>query len=473
MSKLPASRWGHGPIWIAAALLLAGLADLTRLPLLESAGMSAEGLRALTLILAAGILWLTEAIPAPVTAVLVLAWLPLSGLLAFPAAVAAFAGRTLWILIAVNWMALAVQHSGLHQRFARAFLRLGGNRPSWTVLNTILASLGVLFLVPIGVARTTLFTPLIDGMTASNHDRNFRRALFLGATNTSIVGAGGTMLGGAGVLYGVGLFEQMAGHTWTYASWLAAFFPLVFAYAVGLWLLLLVLLPTRGSRQAVEGGDEAGDLDFSRSASGPMFRSALIVGLFLGANLTVGYHGLPVEVISLAAGSLVFLPGMGLLSWDQAARETNWGTIFFFGASMGLASTLEIHGVFEAASRAFLALVGDQGGATVVAVLLVFSLVLRLMVSSYLMFLALILPVSFQVAAMVGFDPVWLGMLVMISGNALMLYPMQSPQAMVAYSAGGFRMIDMARVGVPGAVWMIALSLAAAYFFWPLLGYAP
>ena len=87
------------------------------------AGLPESGKRVIAVALLAIGLWCTEALPAGVTALVLIVALVLTGSVSgFPEALAGFAEPVAFFLLGVLTIGLAVQKSGLAERIARFFL---------------------------------------------------------------------------------------------------------------------------------------------------------------------------------------------------------------------------------------------------------------------------------------------------------------------------------------------------------------
>ena len=87
-------------------------------------------------------------------------------------------------------------------------------------------------------------------------------------------------------------------------------------------------------------------------------------------------------------------------------------------------------------------------------------------------FLALGLPIAMSVGREVGLNPLVCALVVMMTGDAVLYYPVQSGSALVIYERGHVSAGEMLRFGL----WMTAVAYVAillvALPYWSLLGEA-
>src|SRR5262245_22851310 len=108
-----------GRLWLLAALAVFALARLT--PPLE--GLTPLGQSVLGVVVAGAVLWVSEAVPIGVTALLVLALLGLCPELKLQDAAVGFTGEVTFFLIGVTGIGAAVEASGLAARAAQVLAR--------------------------------------------------------------------------------------------------------------------------------------------------------------------------------------------------------------------------------------------------------------------------------------------------------------------------------------------------------------
>jgi sodium-dependent dicarboxylate transporter 2/3/5 len=165
-------------------------------------------------------------------------------------------------------------------------------------------------------------------------------------------------------------------------------------------------------------------------------------------------------------------PGFGTLTWSDLDRHVGWGNFFVIGASISLA-----HALGESGAAAWLArgLVGGLPGMgrhplASVVLLMLGATVLRAAIPNISGFLALGLPIAMSVGREVGLNPLVCALVVMMTGDAVLYYPVQSGSALVIYERGHVSAGEILRFGL----WMTAVAYVAillvALPYWSFLG---
>jgi sodium-dependent dicarboxylate transporter 2/3/5 len=87
--------------------------------------------------------------------------------------------------------------------------------------------------------------------------------------------------------------------------------------------------------------------------------------------------------------------------------------------------------------------------------------------------IAATLPLAFTLARGWGLNPVWVGMVVVLTAGPGFLLPTQTPTGMITLGTEYYAIGDYLRSGVPASVVLLLLTWLAALVYWPLLGYRP
>lgn len=441
------------------------------------AGLSQSGVRTLGLMAFAITLWASEAIEPAATSFLLFLLLPLLGILPLATALATLGTETVWQLIGIYVISAAITKFHLDRRLAYRLLFLSRGHPALVSLVFLLCGVLFTFLVPAPVGKVALLLPLVAqsldvlGLPPAS---NTGRATYFALGSISLFAGVGILTGCPASLYAAQLIASEAGEVLTYGRWLALFFPPVLLASLLLWPLLLLLYPQeRRGKQEKEHF-----LAFLRAQMkdlGPMSKEekklTLILGVMIGLWATGGYlHDLPVTLVCLGAAATLFLPGIELMSWQEAVPAISWSIIMVFAAGLALTK-----GLTETGAATWLGgLLGRSlGGLTPswagVAAFLALILI-RLAFTTPTAYVAALLPVAFAAAGSLALNPAWLGALTAVAAHIAFLYPMQSMTLMTAYAASSLTPRDVFLTGVAATLLTTALALISAYYYWPHLG---
>jgi di/tricarboxylate transporter len=195
----------------------------------------------------------------------------------------------------------------------------------------------------------------------------------------------------------------------------------------------------------------------------------------LGASvlwLTDGIHRLDPTLPALLALVALLLPGLGVLQWANLDRDVGWSSFFVVAASISLAQALvDSGGAGWMASRLIAGLPGVAAHPLgTIVLLMVGATGLRVLVPNITGFLALALPVAMSVGSQSGVNPLVCALVVMMTGDAVLYFPVQSVSALVVHERGHVTAGEILRFGV----WMTLVAYAAIVFvalpWWSAVG---
>jgi di/tricarboxylate transporter len=83
------------------------------------------------------------------------------------------------------------------------------------------------------------------------------------------------------------------------------------------------------------------------------------------------------------------------------------------------------------------------------------------------------LPVAITLAKGWGLNPLWVGMIVVMTAGPGFLLPTQTPTGMITMGYEYYTIRDYMRSGIAASIVLLILTGLAAFFYWPLLGYRP
>ena len=214
-------------------------------------------------------LWISEAIPFAVTALLPVVLFPFAGICNVTVAAAPYANPVIFLFLGGILIANGLQRSCLHKRIALKIICLAGTRQSALIAGFLVASAFLsmwvsntavaLMMLPIAISVIVLFR--------AQNDTSFAPALVLTVAYGSSIGGMSTLVGTAPNAILSGFMLENYGVTISFLGWMLLALPPVLIL-LGLAWLVLTKLAFRIKGNAVE---DAGDLLRVETGSlGPM-----------------------------------------------------------------------------------------------------------------------------------------------------------------------------------------------------------
>ncbi|HJU87327.1 MAG TPA: SLC13 family permease, partial [Gemmatimonadota bacterium] len=353
-------------------LLAAPLVFLVVLALEPPAGLDAAAWRTAACAAVMAILWISEAIPIPATALLPLALFPLLGVGSMQQTAAPYANPILFLFLGGFFLAAAMERWGLHRRLALSIIGAVGTAPRRLVAGFLTSAAflsmwisntaATLLLLPIGVSVLEL-GDRARGLADANGAT--REPAGAGALPPALVAAiaFGAAIGGVATLIGTPpnaltaafVLESYGIHL-GFARWMAIGVPLMLV-ALPVTYAVLVRIAFRVEGGALPGGRSL--IEREIAALGSVSRGEWIVGgTFLLAG--VGWIARPLlepRVPGLTDAGIAMLAALALflapvsrrplafaLDWPTAQRIP-WGVIMLLGGGLSLADAIERTGL--------------------------------------------------------------------------------------------------------------------------------
>jgi sodium-dependent dicarboxylate transporter 2/3/5 len=450
------------PRRLVLVLALTGLAALAALAVPESSGLDGPARRALAILVLAVGLWLTEAIPAFATSLVVIAAAvllvgePRSGD-DWERSLMTLGHPLIWLFFGGLVLASGMQRTGVDRRLAALALLRFAHRPPALVV-AIAASAFVLSMIISNTATTAmmlaLVTPLLRGRPVDDR---------LAATVVLAVPVGAN-LGGMASLVGTppnaiaaGLLASETPLALSFADWFLIGLPPALVLAGLLVTVLVLRLPA--DAPALTPAPAAAD-DGPTPRHWEVLWVALTLATTLGLWLTQDLHGLPTPVVAVLP--VVALTATGILGVDDF-RRLPWDVLFLLAGGLVLGQVIVETGLaawivegLALASVATVAMMLVAGAATVVL-----SNVMSNTAAANVL-------VPLTLSASLGAGP-GATLAVALCASTAMLLPVSTPPNALAHASGRLRARDFLLVG--GVAALAGPPVAAAWL--TLLGRLP
>lgn len=462
----------------------------------EAIAMSPQAQRAAGLLTAAILLWMTEAVPFAVTAILALIMAPIlgitEGLLSGdgPSGIHGvgqgldvvlrwgFGNRILLFFLGVFLITAAIQSSDLGRRMALGLLLLIGPSPP-RVLMAFLLGGTILSMWITDMAVSALLLPigmqLLERAGMRPKESSFGKALMISCSWGATFGGIGTPAGCGPNPIAMAFLVDLAGVRIGFLDWMKLGVPSALVLAPLGWIVLMLLFPPETQRLRFTREDLWAEM----RAMGPMGAKekrtlsvflAVVLLWVLGDSLrdAVGV-ALPMEWVSIAGGIVLFLPGLRVLSWKEAEGLVPWGAILLVLASLSIGMLTYRTGAARWMAWMVLGWIRDMNPSVQVAVVLAGVMAMKLFLASNTVSGVILIPLLIQLAKDLSLDPWFFVAPAAFSSSLGMVLVTQTPTHVIPYSSGYFTMGEFARAGAIMSIVMVValtLTLMAAGAFW-------
>ncbi|MDR3565503.1 MAG: DASS family sodium-coupled anion symporter [Negativicutes bacterium] len=459
----------------------------------DIAGLSSAGQRILGILAFAVIVWVTEAIPFPVSGIsiivfmlLLLGFAPAKGVAgpllgtgkAIPLALGGFLNGG-WILVAAGLcIAAGILSTGLEKRIALNILKMVGPRTKRIFAGMIIVMLVLDFFIPSITARSATLVPIAMGLLkVFNVEPKsvFGRNLLVTVAISSSISGIAILTAGAPNAVALGFIQGVLHHPVSWLQW--AEYGMPYALVLSVVYYFLVTRMNQFEFDEVPGGQQV--IDKACGDLGPMSpkekRIAVIFAVTILLWATESIHHIDANSVAIISVMLMIFPGIGVANFKEMAAKVDWGTLLLFAAGISLGEALLSTGAAVWLAKETLGGLGLGSMAPTMMIVIISAvlLVMRFAFTSITSATAALVPsvLGFLVGLNNPDLPVW-GMTLLATFTVYFAFilPVTSPQNMIPYATETFSVKDMAKVGIPLTIIGFAIFVIFSFTYWHWLG---
>jgi len=393
--------------------------------------------------------WLTEPLPAPVTALLPLALLPMLGVLSAKEVAQSY-GHELILLLAGGFMlSKALEKSGAHQRLAIKMVNAFGGRSGRHLLYGFIAATGFTSMWISNTATTLLMLPVAMAILETYPDKRLEVPLVLSIAYAASIGGMGTPIGSPPNLVFMQVYQQTTGIAYGFFDWMKVGVPVVILglLSLAMWLgrnlstTPAAELPRIGAWTAAERRVLA---VFALTAAAWIFRTEP----FGGWSLLFGLDKANDASVALIAVIVLCLIPDGrdgrLLDW-ASAEKIPWGALVLFGGGIALATAFDKSGLSDAIGQH---LTGLQHLPLPLLLLgLMMGVVLLSEIASNTATAVLLMPILAATAKAINVEPALLMYPAVLAASVGFMLPVATAPNAIAYGTGRVSTRQMIKEG--------------------------
>jgi sodium-dependent dicarboxylate transporter 2/3/5 len=428
-------------------------------------GLSVAAWRTAGVVGVMAVLWMTEAIPIPVTALLPLVLFPLLGVAPVKEAAAPYANPVIYLFLGGFILALGLQRWRLHERAAYWIIGHTGSRASRVLAGFMVATAFVsmwinnsattVMMLPMAVTVARLFASRLGSDDKAKQGLGL--ALMLGVAYAASIGGVGTLIGTAPNAFMAGFMRENYGLRIGFAEWMLVGVPFVImGIAVAHAVLARICLTDRrlevaGLREEVRGElSKLGGWTRGEVAVAVVFCTAAV--LWMGQPLLKPHvPGLSDAVIGMAAGIVLFLIPVDWRKGEfvlaaRDLRDLPFGVLVLLGGGLSMAEMVDGTGL--AAWLGTWTTGWQVLPIGLVVVLIALGIIFLTELTSNTATTATFLPVVASVAVGMGQAPMVLVLPAVIAASCAFMFPVGTPPNAIVFASGLVPLPRMARVGL-------------------------
>ena len=412
---------------------------------------------ALSILIIAAILWISELIPLFVTSFLILGlqmiWLlpainAKDVIVDTQAFLSPFFSNIILLFLGGFVLSATLNKYDLDKKIAKWILSKTGRKPSRLLIIVIFLSAFFSMWMSNTATAAMMFSIILPVIFKIPRTSHFSKALVLSIPFACNLGGLGTPIGTPPNAIAIS-YLQKQGIELSFAEWMLMCLPIVLILLYLLWWLLLKLYPPGNLELKLESSS-------SERLSHAQIFVILIFLLTCVGWLTTDIHGLSTGMVSLFPIIVCF--GFKLLS-NEDFRTLSWDVLFMLGGGLCLGVGLQSSGL----TKEVLSLIGHDSDYQIV-LLTVASL--GLIMSTFISNTA---TANLLIPLVVSFDTnlgIFVVTVALVCSSAMAL-PVSTPPNAIAFGSGVLRTRDMLVAGLIISILAFAIIFITGSYYWP------
>jgi solute carrier family 13 (sodium-dependent dicarboxylate transporter), member 2/3/5 len=472
-----------GLLWKRRWFIVTMVVGFILMSLPSPSGLSAEGQVVLVMSLMATMLFITEPVPLPSVALMIIVGQVVLLKLDSTTVARSLMTDSVLFIMGSLMLAVAVVKQKLDKRIALAIVRVTGTSVFWisfgitTVCGVLASFIGehtvAAMMLPVGVTLISLTS------TDAKKVKNLAAVLLLSISYGCAIAGIGTPSGGARNAIMIGYWREFfydplnpdtRRYIVDYLTWM------IYAYPMFLVQLPIVtgLLFWTFKPEYTDLSRAVARLRTQVMMDGPLGGQGWSA-IFLFLATIVGWiafsETLGLGIVAIL-GALAFLVA-GLVRWEDINSGVNWGVVLLYAAAISLGVEMKETGAAEWLATTFIDQLkpwgAGQGVGLYAAVAVLTTFVTNTMTAGAAV--AVLGPVVLNTASVAGDDPLIVGFVTAVASAFAYITAAAHPAFTIIYASGYLKASDFVKAGVRMTVISLVLIIAASMFYWPLVAH--
>ena len=431
-------------------------------------GLSPEGHRTLIIVLVALILIISESIPLPGVAILILIMEVILGVDTADGVASSFMSDAVFFIMGSLMLAVSLVHQGLDKRLALLVINITGNKTWRIVLGFVAISAFLSSFIgehTVGAMMLPVALALIRnaGLSTTQHTKLSTLLLFSIAYGCA-VGSIGTPSGGGRNVIMIGYLSEFGMAEISYLDWMKFAYPmLIIEIPIVALILWFTFTPEQKMMDSSVRKLKVKVAKTGKLTANQIMAIVIFIFVFLGWVFLSPIIGLGIVALS---GVFLYL-SFGLVEWQEINRNTNWGVILLFGSAISIGIQMKETGAalwVAEETLYYLELIFQD-----IAVVRWFVSVIITGILTNLLSNAATVAVLGPIILDMGGNPIIMGIMTSIASAFAYLTVVASPTCMIIHSTGLITSSDYFKAGWKLFIISVVVLLMISTFYWPIL----
>lgn len=441
----------------------------------ETPGLTLAGREVLSILIAGIIMWATEALPLPATALAVLIAMPIVGVCTFDEAYTHTVNSTVFFLMGTFAFTVVLDATTIPTRIANAVLHWSGTSSNKMMLG-FMAATATLSMFMSDVAACGVFISVAKKLLVLNKAEKgtsqLGKALMIAIPWASFAGGCAVMTGNGCNVVTAGLFKTLFGFEITFVQWAMLGTPIALVLLIACWLILTRWFkPEDISIESIEQ-TQAETAQLGKLQAPEIKTVVVIILAMVFWVLSSWFPVINTAEVAIIAIVLFSIPGWSCLEFKELITRMNWGVILMIMCIISVSHFIVSTGAGDWVVNTIVGSLPDSAKVPLVLVLIM-SIIGAVAHN--------VVPVGPAVAGMIAYPfGAICGEFGICMELAVMLVAFQASFAfmlpldcvpILTYSAGYYKMTDMIKVGWMPTLVNIVLNVTLLPALCMLFGY--
>jgi sodium-dependent dicarboxylate transporter 2/3/5 len=417
--------------------------------------ITSEAWAVLSIMLLMIVWWLFEVIPIYVTALLPLILLPLLTNQNFQEVAAPYASPSIFLFLGGFMLAIAIEISGLHKRFAYFMISKFG-RSMFNILACFMLVSYFTSMWIINTATALMLLPIAIQVCKELkvESTQFEILLLLSIAYSASIGGMSTIIGTAPNVFFVGFMHENFDIQISFLEWMKLALPISAIILFVSFFIFFYLI--KKNKNIDQTNWQNTSLEKLPTMSSDEVKVLLVFIVTVFAWMFRGYlnqfnflSNLTDSGIAITSAFLFFLipssnKNNDLLQWKHM-KELPWGLLLLFGGGLALAKAIMVSGLGDwlGAQLTFL----NNFSVLYIIFILIFTTVFLTEVLSNTALTISFLPIIGVIAVDMGLPVNIIGMAVVMAASCAFMLPVATPPNAVIFATEKIKVMDMVKVG--------------------------
>lgn len=413
----------------------------------------------LIVLVAAAVLFISEKIPVPLTAMLCLAVLVLTGIVAPADAIAGFSNSTVILLISMILVGGALFETGVTEKVAKAALKVAKTEKQmimvvfWlgVALSALLNNTGVM----------AMMIPLLLGLQAS---------VGYSASKLMMAGFLGVMCGGRLTLVGDATVNSIAQNAivelgGTFGAFDIGRIGLPITILTFLWLLFYGWKKLPDCKTT----EDSSIFNSEEKKSAPLWQqiaSVVVIALVFVGMCVTGKIGIPLYMIAMLGAIAVC--AMRILKGKAVYNLIDMKTVFLYVGMLPLGTALKTTGAAQMIADVVANICGGTGNVYLITAVVFLVSCFMTQFTSNVVTINLLVPIVVAIGETLGVSPAALIVTATIAATCGYVSPVACPPSTIIYGNGGFKFKDYGKSNWSLLLLTFVLCVVLLPMLWPL-----